>query len=83
MTHFIARVKPTTGMKFRSPTSTSMSATPTRRPGVIIPRGETGCRGWGGASLKTEDIPKGLTGLVLRSGNGTARMVEYVVSYLW
>jgi hypothetical protein len=33
--------------------------------------------------LKTEDIPKGLTGLVLRGGNGTARMVEYVISYLW
>ena len=33
--------------------------------------------------MKTEDIAKGLTSLVLRGNDGMAHMVEYVISYLW
>ena len=32
--------------------------------------------------MKPEDIPEGMTGLVLCCGNGTTRMVEDVTGYL-
>jgi hypothetical protein len=33
--------------------------------------------------LKTKDIPERMTGLILSRSNGTTRMVENVISYLW